>query len=270
MDKINDNITLYRSDCLDVLATIPDKSIDMILCDLPYEVLHKNNPHAQWDRKIPFDKLWEQYNRIIKDNGAIVLFAQGMFTAELMMSNPKMWRYNLVWDKCRVTGFLNANRMPMRCHEDICVFYKSLPTYNPQFEIGNQPNHSRGTGVHKETNNCYGKYKSGRTYDYDKQIKKVAPTHPNEKFPKSIISIKKEHETKVYHPTQKPVALLEYLIKTYSNEGDTILDNTMGSGSTMVACVNTKRNGIGIELNEEYYNIAKQRIENEINNPKLF
>lgn len=268
--SMNDNIQLIKGDCLVEMQKIPDKSIDMILCDLPYEVLHKNNPHAQWDRKIPFDKLWEQYNRIIKDNGAIVLFAQGMFTAELMMSNHKMWRYNLVWDKCRVTGFLNANRMPMRCHEDICVFYKSLPTYNPQFEIGNQPNHSRGTGVHKETNNCYGKYKSGRTYDYDKQIKKVAPTHPNEKFPKSIISIKKEHETKVYHPTQKPVALLEYLISTYSNEGDTILDNTMGSGSTMVACVNTKRNGIGIELNEEYYNIAKQRIENEINNPKLF
>lgn len=242
------------------MKDIPDKSVDMILCDLPYAVLHKNNPHAQWDRKIPFDKLWEQYNRVIKDNGAIVLFAQGMFTAELMMSNPKMWRYNLVWDKCRVTGFLNANRMPMRCHEDICVFYKSLPTYNPQYTYG-EPNHSRGNGVHKETNRCYGKYKSGRTYDYDKQIKKVAPTHPNEKFPKSIISIKKEHETKVYHPTQKPVALIEYLIKTYSNEGETILDNTMGSGSTGVAAKRLNRNFIGIELNEEYFKIAVKRIQ---------
>jgi DNA modification methylase len=251
---------LINADCLIAMKDIPDKSIDMILCDLPYEVLHKNNPHAQWDRKIPFDKLWEQYNRVIKDNGAIVLFAQGMFTAELMMSNPKMWRYNLVWDKCRVTGFLNANRMPMRCHEDICVFYKSLPTYNPQYTDG-EPNHSRGNGVHKETNRCYGKYKSGRTYDYDKQIKKVAPTHPNEKFPKSIISIKKEHETKVYHPTQKPVALLEYLIKTYSNEGETILDNTMGSGSTGVAAKRLNRNFIGIELNEKYFKIAVKRIQ---------
>ena len=176
-----------------------------------------------------------------------------------------MWRYNLVWDKCRVTGFLNANRMPMRCHEDICVFYKSLPTYNPQFEIGKQPAHSRGNGIHKETNSCYGKYdiqyKSGRTYAYDKQIKKVAPTHPSEKFPKSIISIKKEHETKVYHPTQKPVALLEYLIKTYSNEGDVVLDNTMGSGSTGVACVRTGRSFIGIELEEDYFNIACKRID---------
>lgn len=267
------DIQLIKGDCLVEMQKIPDKSIDMILCDLPYGVLHKNNPNTKWDRKIPFDKLWEQYNRVIKDNGAIVLFAQGMFTAELMMSNPKMWRYNLVWDKCRVTGFLNANRMPMRCHEDICVFYKSLPTYNPQFEIGNQPNHSRGTGIHKKTNNCYGKYNAeykGGTYN-NKNLKRVPKTtNDNNKFPKSIISIKKEHESTTLHPTQKPIALLEYLINTYSNEGETILDATMGSGSTGIACVNTKRNFIGIELNEEYYNIAKQRIENEINNPKLF
>lgn len=263
-------IKLYKGDCLIEMLKIPDKSIDMILCDLPYGVLHKNNPNTQWDRKIPFDKLWDLYNRVIKDNGAIVLFAQGMFTSELMMSNPKMWRYNLVWDKCRVTGFLNANRMPMRCHEDICVFYKSLPTYNPQFEIGKQPNHSQGNGSHKGTNNYYGKYKSGRTYDYDKQIKKVAPTHPNEKFPKSIISIKKEHETKVYHPTQKPLALLEYLIRTYTNEGETILDNTMGSGSTGVACKNTNRNFIGIEISEEYFKIAEKRIKETQQQLKLF
>lgn len=267
---MNNDIQLIKGDCLVEMQNIPDKSVDMILCDLPYEVLHKNNPHAQWDRLLPFDKLWEQYERIIKDNGAILLFAQGMFTAKLMMSNPKLWRYNLVWDKCRVTGFLNANRMPMRCHEDICVFYKSLPTYNPQFEMGKQPNHSQGNGKHKETNNCYGKYKSGRTYDYDKQIKKVAPTHPNEKFPKSIITIKKEHESTVYHPTQKPVALLEYLIKTYTNEGETILDNTMGSGSTLIACINTNRKGIGIELNEDYFKIAERRIKEHKIQLRLF
>ena len=136
---------LILGDCLEKMNDIPGGSVDMICTDLPYEVLHKNNPHAQWDRIIPFEPLWEQYERIIKDNGAIVLFAQGMFTAQLMMSNPKLWRYNLIWDKCRVTGFLNANRMPMRCHEDICVFYKSLPTYNPQMEEG-KPNHSQGNG----------------------------------------------------------------------------------------------------------------------------
>lgn len=209
---------VYWGDCLELMPQIADKSIDMICCDLPYEVLHKDNPHAQWDRMIPLAPLWEQYRRIVKDNGAIVLFAQGMFTAQLMMSQPKLWRYNLVWDKMRVTGFLNANRMPMRCHEDICVFYKQLPVYHPQMESG-QPNHSQGMGLHKETNNCYGKYKTGRTYDYDKQIRKVAPTRPNEKFPRSIVRIRKEHETKVWHPTQKPVELLRWLIRTYTDAG---------------------------------------------------
>ena len=261
-DTILSGINLIQGDCLLEMQNIPDKSVDMILCDLPYEVLHKNNPHAQWDRIIPFDKLWEQYNRIIKDNGAIVLFAQGMFTAQLMMSNPKMWRYNLVWDKCRVTGFLNANRMPMRCHEDICVFYKSLPTYNPQYTDG-KPNHSRGNGAHNNGNSCYGKYdadyyKKGKVYE---KVGKVDSTVPDgKKLPKSIISIRKEHERTVLHPTQKPVALLEWLIKTYTNRGGLVLDNTMGSGSTGVACINTKRDFIGIELNEEYFKIAKKRI----------
>lgn len=221
----------------------------MILCDLPYEVLHKNNLHAQWDRKIPFDKLWEQYNRVIKDDGAIVLFAQGMFTAELMMSNPKMWRYNLVWDKMnRPTGFLNANRQPLRIHEDICVFYKMQPTYNPQFAYG-EKNHSSGkygNGIGRGKNRCYGEFKQTE----------VVLT--NRKYPNSIIKAPKEHKN-FFHPTQKSVALLEYLIRTYSNEGDTILDNTMGSGSTGVACVNTKRNFIGIELDDEYFAIADKR-----------
>ena len=183
-----------------------------------------------------------------------------MFTAQLMMSNPKMWRYNLVWDKCRVTGFLNANRMPMRCHEDIAVFYKSLPAYNPQYEDG-EPNHPQGNGKHKHTNSCYGEYGrdyQGRTYE---SVPRVSTTVPSgKKLPRSIIRIKKEHESTVLHPTQKPVALLEYLIRTYTNEGETVLDNTMGSGSTGVACVNTERNFIGIELNEEYFNIASERI----------
>lgn len=262
-----DNI--YNMDCLEGMKQIPDGSIDAIICDLPYEVLHKNNPNAQWDRLIPFTPLWEQYERVIKDNGAILLFCQGMFTAQLMMSNPKLWRYNLVWDKRRVTGFLNANRMPLRCHEDIAVFYKSLPKYNPQMIIG-EPSHPRGNGKHKETNNCYGKYKSGRTYDYDKQIKKVSPTRPGEKFPQSIIRIKKEHETTVLHPTQKPVELLRYLIRTYTDEGQVILDNCMGSGTTAVAAMLEHRHYVGFELNKEYYDKAVKRIEKVKAEPRLF
>lgn len=256
-------VKLILGDCLDKMKDIPDKSIDMILCDLPYGVLNKGNKHAEWDRLIPLDELWEQYNRIIKDNGAIVLFSQGMFTAQLMMSNPKMWRYNLIWDKVLTSGFLNAKKMPLRSHEDICVFYKELPTYNPQMTKG-EPLHDRGTSYkNKElTNNCYG------TLNVTEEHRKGSM----DKYPKSIIRFQKTHPSKSVHPTEKSIELCEYLIKTYSNEGETILDNTMGSGSTGVACVNTNRNFIGIELNEEYFKIAERRIEeakNEITN-RLF
>lgn len=158
---------IYNEDCLIGMRNIPDKSIDCIICDLPYGVLNRNNPSAQWDNIIPIEPLWEQYERVIKDNGAIVLFAQGMFTAQLMMSNPKLWRYNLIWDKInRATGFLNANRCPLRIHEDIVVFYKSQPTYNPQFTFG-QVNHKRGgagNGVYKQNKlgAIYGKMTNGR------------------------------------------------------------------------------------------------------------
>lgn len=209
--------TIYNEDCLEGMKRIDDGSVDAVICDLPYEVLHKDNPNAQWDRVIPFEPLWEQYKRVIKDNGAILLFCQGMFTAQLMMSQPKLWRYNLVWDKCRTTGFLNANRMPLRQHEDIAVFYKSLPVYHPQMKSG-EPNHPRG--IHNNTNNCYGKYKTGKVYDYnDRSIRKVEPTRPGEKFPTSIISIEKLNATKVCHPTQKPVELIRYLIRTYTDVG---------------------------------------------------
>lgn len=247
--------TLHCGDCLKVMPHIANKSIDMILCDLPYQVLHKDNPNAQWDRIIPFEPLWEQYNRIIKDNGAIILFAQGMFTAQLMMSNPKMWRYNLVWDKVLKTGFLNANRMPLRQHEDICVFYKQLPTYNPQM-VKCEPhkrNHSKGNGKHSQKNSCYGTFVEVPTIVSD------------EKYPTSIISVSKEHTIgHFFHPTQKPVALIRYLIRTYTNENDVVLDNTMGSGSTIVAAINEKRQYIGIEKDEKYFEIAKQRIDNEL------
>ena len=243
---------IYNEDCLEGMKRIPDGSVDCILCDLPYGQLNKSNKHAAWDVVIPFVPLWEQYNRIIKNNGAIVLFAQGMFTAQLMTSNPKMWRYNLIWDKCRVTGFLNVNRMPMRRHEDICVFYKKIPTYNPQMRKCKPHERNHGRGKMEDgsiVNNCYGKFVAIPTYISD------------EKFPTSIINIPKECMNNGYfHPTQKPVKLLEYLIKTYTNDGDTVLDNCMGSGSTAIACMNTNRNYIGFELNKEYYDLSIKRI----------
>lgn len=252
---------IYKGDCLELMKEIPDGSIDCIICDLPYQVLHKNNPNAQWDRIIPFEPLWKQYKRIIKDNGAIVLFAQGMFTAQLMMSNPKMYRYSLVWDKVLKTGFLNSKKMPLRQHEDICVFYKNLPTYNPQM-VKCEPhkrNHSKGNGKHREVNRCYGNYVETPTVISD------------EKFPTSIIRVPKQHiKGKSYHPTEKPVELLRYLIRTYTNEGDVVLDNCFGSGSTIVAAIKEKRHFLGIEKNEEYFEKASKRIKEEQKQLTLF
>lgn len=248
-------VKLFKGDCLELMRDIPDKSIDMILCDLPYGVLHRKSPSAKWDNVIPFEDLWREYERIAKDNAAIVLFASGMFTADLMHSNKKLWKYNLVWKKGnRPTGFLNAKRQPLRISEDICVFYKKQPTYNPQFTMGAKP-HSRGNAGNA-------KEKQGRNNCYD-AFKTTPAIMTNEKYPLSIIDIAKEHPQK-YHPTQKPVALLEYLVKTYTNEGDTVLDNCMGSGSTGVACKNANRHFIGIELDENYFNIAKERLTYEI------
>ena len=252
MNNINYNY-IKQGDCLELMKDIPNKSIDMILCDLPYGVLNKSNKNAKWDSVIPFDELWKHYNRIIKDNGAIVLFSSGMFTANLMLSNPKMWRYNLIWKKGdRTSGFLNANRQPMRNHEDIVVFYKKQPTYNPQMEYAGieKANHTKGKLKETQTNNCYGEFTNTQT---------VISEY---KYPKSIINIQPEHKD-FYHPTQKPTELLEWLIKTYTNENEIVLDNTMGSGSTCVACINTNRHYIGFELEEKYFNIAKERIKNK-------
>ena len=201
---------IFHGDCLDIMPNIHDKSIDMVLCDLPYGVLNKSNKHAKWDSVIPFEPLWQQYERITKDNAAIVLFAQGMFTARLMMSNKKLWRYNLVWDKRLKTGFLNAKKMPMRQHEDILVFYKKQPIYNPQMEKcePHKRNHSRGKQLGNETNRCYGVFHPAKDLISD------------EKYPTSIITIAKEHiKGESWHPTQKPVDLLRYLIRTYTNVG---------------------------------------------------
>lgn len=200
---------IYNMDCLEGMKLIPDGSVDAIICDLPYGVLNKQSEGGGWDSIIPLEPLWEQYLRVAKPNAAIVLFCQGMFTAQLMMSQPKIWRYNLIWDKNRPTGFLNANRMPLRTHEDICVFYRELPVYNPQMEkcAPHHRNHGRGKGKHVNTNRCYGQWK-----EMDCEIS-------DEKYPVSIIPIDKEHLAENWHPTQKPVDLLRYLIRTYSNTG---------------------------------------------------
>lgn len=244
------------------MSRIPDRSIDCIICDLPYGVLNRKSEGGKWDSIIPFQPLWAQYERIIKDNGAIVLFCQGMFTARLLMSNPKLWRYNLVWKKgSRTTGFLNANRMPLRNHEDIAIFYKKQPTYNPQKTIGAR-NHSRGTGANGNTlrNGCYDKYDPHTPADLS-----------GNKFPLSIIDIEKEHDcAKQIHPTQKPVDLIAWLVRTYSNPGDTILDNCSGSGSTAIACIREHRHFIGFETNKEYYDKSIQRIKQEQSQLTLF
>lgn len=244
---------IYNEDCLEGMKRIDDGSVDAIICDLPYEVLNRSNEAAKWDTLIPLDKLWQQYNRVIKDNGVIVLFCQGMFTAQLMMSNPSMWRYNLIWKKGnRPTGFLNANRMPLRIHEDMAVFYKSLPTYNPQKTRGAK-NHSRGYLKSGQKNQCYGSYDpAGQQDDFSGM-----------KHPTSIIDVEKEHDGTSFHPTQKPVELISYLVRTYTNEGDLVLDNCMGSGTTAVACIREKRNFIGFETDPEYFRKACKRIDDE-------
>lgn len=253
--------TIYLGDCLEKMKEIEDESIDMILTDLPYGVLNPSNKSAKWDVPIDIDQLWKEYIRITKPTSAIVLFGQGMFTADLMRSNPEMWRYNLIWEKDRPTGFLNANRMPLRSHEDIMVFYRKLPVYNPQM-IPCKPSercHPVGNGKHRDINQQYGNF--SRYHQ---------PIIRDEKFPRSIVSISKEHECKGNdHPTQKPVALCEWLIKTYSNEGDIILDSCMGSGTTGVACLNTNRKFIGIEKKEDYYRLAEKRLKETVKGTTL-
>lgn len=216
-------------------------SIDLILCDLPY-----GTTRNKWDKVIDLDKLWEHYNRIIKDNGAIVLFSQQPFSAKLINSNPKMFRYEWIWEKEQGTGFLNAKKMPLKSHENILVFYKKPPVYNPQMRTGFKPYKAKQKSA-------------GSNYDKSKPVVTISN---GERYPLDVISFKREG--KKLHPTQKPVALLEYLIKTYTNEGGLVLDNCMGSGSTGVAALELDRNFIGIELDKHYFDTATKRIE-EIN-----
>ena len=237
---------LLHGDCLELMKQIEDKSIDMILCDLPY-----GTTACKWDTIIPFEPLWEQYNRIIKDNGAIVLFGSEPFSSALRMSNIKDYKYDIYWEKERLTNINQVKRRVGKTIENICVFYKSQCTYNPQMiKYDGKP----------RTN----KVKNGKLGQLtDQQEKKVIEYIDNGwRYPTQVWKYQRDCLKSNLHPTQKPVLLLENLINTFSNENDLVLDNCMGSGSTGVACVNTNRNFIGIELDEGYFNIAKERIKN--------
>lgn len=240
MIKHNKSIMLYNGDCLEIMQEIPEKSIDMILCDLPY-----GTTACKWDSVIPFKPLWTQYNRVIKENGAIALFAAQPFTTKLIHSNLKGFRYCWYWKKNNVTGFSYARYQPMRCIEDICIFYKKKPVYNPQGLIKLDKPKNR----EKPSSNVYTMRGNLKPQQYTN-------------YPKNLLEFKNEAVSNKnrLHPTQKPVALLEYLIRTYTNEGEIVLDNCMGSGSTGAAAQNTGRQFIGIEKDEHYFNIAKERL----------
>jgi DNA modification methylase len=240
---------LYHGDCLEIMSTIDDKSIDMILCDLPY-----GTTACKWDTIIPFEPLWQHYNRIIKDNGAIVLTASQPFTSNLILSNPEMFRYEWIWEKTQATGHLDAKRKPMKAHENVCVFYKKQSTYNFQKTYG----HKRKVSLAKhkqntEKNQAEIYHKSDNFTDYD----------TTERYPRSVITFASDKQKCALHPTQKPVALFEYLIKTYTDEGQIVLDNCIGSGTTAIAAIRTNRNWIGIEKEEKYYDIALKRIKEQ-------
>ncbi|WP_430597535.1 DNA-methyltransferase [Enterococcus sp. AZ177] len=225
------------------MQQIPDKSIDMILCDLPY-----GTTQNKWDTIIPLNPLWRQYERIVKDNGAIVLTGCQPFTSQLIMSNPKLYRYELIWQKTTATGHLNAKKMPMRAHENILVFYKKLPTYNPQMTTGHKRKIS--TARHKRNSKKSTNYNDYELSSYDSA----------ERYPRSVMTYATDKQKSVIHPTQKPVALFEYLIKTYTNEGEVVFDGCSGSGTTAVAAINTNRKFLCMEKEKEYFDKSVERI----------
>lgn len=232
---------IYNMDCIVGMQQIEDKSVDMILCDLPYGITD-----CRWDSIIPFDLLWQEYERIIKDNGAIVLTANQPFTTNLINSNRKMFKYCWYWVKNCATGFPFAKYQPMRCVEDICVFYKKVPTYNPQGLVT----------LEKPKHRTRPEQVNDNVYEMGSLAGDFVTKYTN--YPRNLLEFKCQREG--LHPTQKPVALFEYLIRTYTNEGDTVLDNCIGSGTTAVACMNTNRNFIGFELDEQHWKTAINRI----------
>ena len=261
MDRFINKI--IQGDCLDVMPKIPKHSVDMILCDLPY-----GTTQNKWDSLIPLDRLWDQYERIIKDNGAIVLTAQGLFTAKIILSNEKLFKYKVVWIKSKATNFLNAKKQPLRKHEDICIFYKKQPIYNPQM-INGSP-YDKGMRKDQFTGS-YGKFKPRHIKSKGERYPHDAIFYEPDLYNDSVYFKTAESEGKVLHPTQKPVKLGQYLIKTYTNENDIVLDNACGSGSFLVSAVLTNRKFIGIEKNEDsqlhkvdeidYITVCNQRIE---------
>jgi site-specific DNA-methyltransferase (adenine-specific) len=249
MNELLNKIT--QGDCLEVMERIPDKSVDMILCDLPY-----GTTACKWDAIIPFDYLWEQYERVIKDNGAIVLTASQPFTSALVMSNPNLFRYEWIWDKVMGSNFVHAKKMPLKTHESILVFYKKLPTYNPQMtEADIRKNRPPNAG--REDKSEILRVGGGRLIESSDRDR-------TKRYPKSIYTLNRQTAdcNPIYrvHPTQKPVSLFEYLIRTYTQEGEVILDNCVGSGTTAVAAINTNRQFIGIERESEYVEIGNRRI----------
>lgn len=235
------NCVLYNADCFDVFSLIEDDSVDAIICDLPY-----GTTACKWDSVLPLDKLWAEYKRVIKPNGAIVLTASQPFTSILITSNLSMYRYNWVWKKTRPSNFPNAKVQPMKYHEDICVFSEKKHLYYPIMIKGDKVRRKGGVNSYEGFNSCLANQsQAGKEYmDY---------------YPSSIIEFANPNHNSV-HPTQKPVALMEYLVRTYTNNGDTVLDNTMGSGTTGLACLNTNRKFIGIEKEKEYFDIAVNRL----------
>jgi site-specific DNA-methyltransferase (adenine-specific) len=251
MQKEYSNVNLFNGDCLEVLKTLPNNSIDMVFCDLPYGTTRNS-----WDSVIDLEKLWKEYHRVVKDNGAIVLTAANPFDKLLAMSNLSNFRYDWIWEKNKATGHLNSKKLPLKSHEYILIFYKKLPTYNPQFTHNHRPMNAVSPKVDVPA--------PGKLRNYGHmEVCLGNPGGSTIRFPRSVIKIpviNNDNPLK-WHPTQKPVELAEYFIKTYSNEGDVVLDNTMGSGSTGIACVNTNRKFIGIEMDTEYFNRAKNWIE---------
>lgn len=238
---------IYNEDCLEGMKRIPDGSVDCVICDLPY-----GTTACAWDSIIPFDLLWEQYNRIIKPKGNIVLFASGRFVFQLYNSQPNKYRYDLIWKKTKCGSPLTAKYMPLKMHEHILIFGESAAVYNPQMTYG-------GTPYKKDYNHAYG-IKNAHGYG----IKGVHTDNNGERHPISVQEFQQKWRRQdQLHPTQKPVELIQWLIRSYSNEGDTILDNCMGSGTTAIACIREKRNFIGFELNPEYYEVCRKRILNE-------
>lgn len=233
--------TFVNADCFDVFPFIEDKSIDAIICDLPY-----GTTACKWDSILPFEKLWEHYNRVIKDNGVIILFGREPFSSKVRLSNEFNYRYDWIWEKSKATNFLFAKQMPLIAHEDIMIFYKKLPTYNPQKTKGKPYN--KGFEKRNEIE-AVGKIGNGN----------LIINESGERNPRSVIYFRTAESEGKLHPTQKPIELIEYLIKTYTNEGDMVLDNTMGSGTTNLACIKLNRKSIGIEKEKQYYDVAVRR-----------